>query len=100
MFNIPDITSFLRLIVMRYKPKTSFKGINLAHTITCNGGGNYHPSGLRNYTHREYACLQTFPLHHQFPSQAVMKQIGNAMPPLFAKMLVMAMIAALKEEDQ
>jgi len=55
--------------------------------ITCSGGGNYHPSGKRDLTLREYACLQGFPLEHKFGPARVKKQIGNAVPPSFAEIL-------------
>ena len=35
-----------------------------------------------------------------FPSQGVLRQIRNAMPPLFAKILVMAIIAAWKDSER
>ncbi|KAH8661999.1 S-adenosyl-L-methionine-dependent methyltransferase [Xylariales sp. PMI_506] len=55
----------------------------LRNTITCDGGGenNYHPSGERGLTLREFAALQGFPSHHKFEPPAIKKQIGNAFPP-------------------
>lgn len=74
---------------------------SLARTITCGGGeGNYHPSGLRCYTNRELACLQTFPLSYQFAGRGVRKQIGNAVPPLLAKVLYQSIIQSLRETDE
>ena len=67
--------------------------------ITCNGGGNYHPSGKRSFTLREYACLQGFPLEHKFGPRGVKKQIGNAVPPSFAKILFEEIKQTLLEAD-
>jgi DNA (cytosine-5)-methyltransferase 1 len=55
--------------------------------MTCSGGQNYHPSGKRDLTLREYATLQGFPDCHVFKGSYVKKQIGNAVPPCVAKVL-------------
>lgn len=75
--------------------KTPYDANVLAKTITCKGGDNYHPSGLRNYTIAEFMALQTFPFRtFGFPetrrgksfSKTEMKvQLGNAVPPLVGK---------------
>lgn len=58
-------------------------------TITCSSSSDkvYHYSGNREYTLRELACLQGFPLTHMFEGfkTAIKKQIGNAFPPCVAK---------------
>lgn len=36
-------------------------------------------------TDREYASLQGFPHYHRFYGMAIRKQIGNAVPPICAK---------------
>lgn len=81
----------------------SFDGNSQAKTMTCSGGvRNRHPSGKRDYTVREYAALQTFPLEHSFAdlTKTVQKrQIGNAVPPLFAKCLMEKVVQALKQAD-
>ncbi len=59
----------------------------LPRAITCGGGQNYHPSGKRDFTNREFACLQGFPLEHKFGKTRVKKQIGNAVPPSVAKVI-------------
>ncbi|KAI1341229.1 S-adenosyl-L-methionine-dependent methyltransferase [Xylariaceae sp. FL0016] len=65
----------------RYDPDTT-----LARAITCNGGyGNYHYSGRRDFTVREYAVLQTFPADYPFREGEYKRQIGNAFPPLVVK---------------
>ena len=55
--------------------------------MTTSGGQNYHPSGTRDFTLREYAALQGFPPNHVFAGSYVKKQIGNAVPPVVAKVL-------------
>lgn len=63
----------------------------LLATILASGGPyDIHPDGLRPFTPRELACLQTFPLSHKFfgtPFQKK-KQIGNAVPPVLAEALM------------
>ncbi|KAI9838902.1 MAG: hypothetical protein M1819_004110 [Sarea resinae] len=71
----------------------------LRHCITTSGGGNIHPSGTRDLTHREFACLQGFPLEHKFGSVCVKKQIGNAVPPCVSKVLLEHIKKALKKAD-
>ena len=60
----------------------------LPRTMTTSGGDNWHPSGKRGFTDREFACLQGFPLEHKFGQNAIKKQIGNAVPPVVAKVLL------------
>ncbi|TPX14502.1 uncharacterized protein E0L32_005466 [Thyridium curvatum] len=59
----------------------------LHRTITCSGGQNYHYKGHRDFTLREYACLQGFPTAYKFAEPCVKKQIGNAFPPVCVKVL-------------
>ncbi|KAB8295214.1 hypothetical protein EYC80_007134 [Monilinia laxa] len=59
----------------------------LPRTMTTSGGDNWHPSGKRGFTDREFACLQGFPLQHQFGQNGIKRQIGNAVPPVVAKVL-------------
>lgn len=66
----------------------------LRNTICCGGGPISHPSGKRAFTHRELACLQGFPLEHQFGPARARKQIGNAYPPIVAKVFFEAVIQA------
>lgn len=57
-------------------------------TITCSGAqGTSHPSGIRDFTLREIACLQGFPVSYEFEGNktAIKKQIGNAFPPCVVK---------------
>ncbi|KAF7920854.1 uncharacterized protein EAE98_008883 [Botrytis deweyae] len=59
----------------------------LPRTMTTSGGDNWHPSGKRGFTDREFACLQGFPLEHKFGQNGIKRQIGNAVPPVVAKVL-------------
>lgn len=71
-----------------------------ARTVTCNGGEfNYHPSGTRQFTCREFACLQTFPMDYQFSNQQVRRQIGNAVPPKLSKAIYREVRKSLRETD-
>lgn len=82
------------------QPKNPYDGwTTFAKTVTCNGGENYHPSGTRGYTHREAACLQTFPLEHRFCGIGVLKQVGNAVPPMLAKAIFREIIKDLQRTD-
>lgn len=67
--------------------------------ITCHGGLNHHPSGKRDFTLREYACLQGFPHNHVFRGCGVKKQIGNAVPSCIAKVLFRSIKKDLDEAD-
>ncbi|CRG86309.1 DNA (cytosine-5-)-methyltransferase [Talaromyces islandicus] len=72
-----------------------------AKTITTGGGEkNYHPSGLRRFTIRELARLQTFPDQYPFSSAYAKKQIGNAVPPRLAEAMYRAAIQSLQETDE
>lgn len=69
-------------------------------TMTTGGGeNNYHPSGKRGYTNREFACLQTFDVGHRFGKHEVRKQIGNAVPPVLAKAVYREIIKSLRRTD-
>jgi DNA (cytosine-5)-methyltransferase 1 len=60
----------------------------MPRAMTTSGGGNYHPSGKRDFTPREYATLQGFPQCHIFKGSYVKKQIGNSVPPCVEKVLL------------
>ncbi|KAH7304942.1 S-adenosyl-L-methionine-dependent methyltransferase [Stachybotrys elegans] len=64
-------------------------GEYLAGTITTGGGGLYYPDGTRNFTLRELASLQGFPLDYKFLGDvtSIKRQIGNAFPPNTVKVL-------------
>ncbi|KAH8695199.1 C-5 cytosine methyltransferase DmtA [Talaromyces proteolyticus] len=81
--------------------KAPYDPNSLARTITCGGGErNYHPSGLRNFTIRELACLQTFHPQYRFSASYAKKQIGNAVPPRLAQAIYQAAIQSLQETDE
>ena len=81
--------------------RTPYNKHQPARTITCSGGDqNYHPSGRRGFTAREFACLQTFPLDFQFSEKKVRKQIGNAVPPKFAEAVFREVCRSLRETDE
>jgi DNA (cytosine-5)-methyltransferase 1 len=73
----------------------------LKGTITTNGGEVCHPSGTRKFTYRELAALQGFPSEHIFTGFKTQKtkQIGNAVPPIIAKVLCESIIKELKQAD-
>lgn len=74
----------------------------LSKTVTCGGTqGVSHFSGLRDYTLREIACLQGFPVSHQFEGNKtqVRKQIGNAFPSCVVKAIYDHLRAWLQQVD-
>lgn len=71
----------------------------LKNTITTQGVMCYHPLGKRNFTTRELACLQGFPLEHKFGPKGTRKQIGNAVPPIVAKVFYEHIKQALQKAD-
>jgi DNA (cytosine-5)-methyltransferase 1 len=60
------------------RPTRSRWDTPLTHTILA-GGGSYdvHPDGLRRFTVRELACIQTFPETHDFVGSDVEKKKTN-----------------------
>ncbi|KAI9675836.1 MAG: hypothetical protein M1829_003262 [Trizodia sp. TS-e1964] len=71
----------------------------LPRCITTCGGQNFHPSGKRDFTVREFASLQAFPLHHIFGKKKAKRQIGNAVPPVVMEVFVKHIVRALREAD-
>lgn len=61
-----------------------------------------HPGGLRPFTPRELACLQTFPVTHDFAGSVFQKkkQIGNAVPPVLAEALLREVKRAMEKADR
>ena len=73
-----------------------------AYTIVADGGGGtmgYHHKEPRSLTNRERARLQTFPDDFLFEGsiREVRRQIGNAVPPLGAEVIIGAVIEQLRE---
>lgn len=79
--------------------KAPWDASGIISCITCNGGGKIHPSGRRNFTHREVAALQSFPICHIFCGHQIRKQIGNAVPPMIAKIIYRSIIKHLEKID-
>lgn len=71
----------------------------LPRCITTSGGQNYHFSGKRDLTLREYATLQGFPVYHVFSAPYIKKQIGNAFPPVVAEHLYRHIEKCLLQDD-
>jgi DNA (cytosine-5)-methyltransferase 1 len=69
--------------------KPAWSPDKLINTLTAGGGGLYHYDGTREFTLREIASLQCFPLRHKFLGNktTVIKQIGNAFPPAAVRVL-------------
>src|SRR5581483_2410175 len=73
-----------------------------AYTIVADGGGGtmgYHHVEPRSLTNRERARLQTFPDDFLFEGsiREVRRQIGNAVPPAGAEVIINAVIEQLRE---
>lgn len=95
-----DVPKELRLNVKGTKISQIYRRLSPdrpAYTVTGSGGGGthmYHYAEPRALTNRERARLQTFPDHYEFSGgrQAVRRQIGMAVPPLGAKVIVEAIL--------
>ncbi|PFH62761.1 hypothetical protein XA68_11984 [Ophiocordyceps unilateralis] len=81
--------------------KAPLDASRLIGTITTGAANLYHPSGRRELTLREYACLQGFPHHHRFRGNMthIRKQIGNAFPPNTVTVLYRHLQQWLLKED-
>jgi DNA (cytosine-5)-methyltransferase 1 len=80
-----------------------YANIPLRAAITCSGGtANLHPSGRRTFNLFELAALQSFPPRHKFfgTQGSIKKQIGNAVPAVFAKTLFSQIIKSLERSDR
>jgi hypothetical protein len=75
--------------------------VTTAKCITTKGGDNYHPSGLRNFTLREFASMQMFPDDYWFSGSKtrIIKQIGNAIPPKIWMLYVKRIVQTLEDFD-
>ncbi|MBR8831093.1 MAG: DNA cytosine methyltransferase [Chlorogloea purpurea SAG 13.99] len=102
--NIPE---HLKLNVKGAKLSQIYKRLDPdkpAYTITGSGGGGthvYHWEENRALTNRERARLQTFPDDFAFygSKESVRKQIGMAVPPLGAKIIIESLIKSLGHID-
>lgn len=71
--------------------------------ITCDGGpSNLHPNGKRTFTLFELAAMQGFLPTHRFAGTMtdIKKQIGNAVPSMFAKKLFEHINLSLQKSDR
>ncbi|KAI1432518.1 S-adenosyl-L-methionine-dependent methyltransferase [Xylaria sp. CBS 124048] len=86
-------------MIRKYMPRWD-PDVTLRRCITTNGGyGNYHPHGRRDFTLREYAVLQTFPVNYPFQLPDRKIQIGNAFPPMVVKVLFTHLRRWLERQD-
>lgn len=74
--------------------------VNPSYTVTGSGGGGthmYHYSEARALTNRERARLQTFPDDYHFlgTKEEVRKQIGMAVPPRGARIILQSILRTL-----
>ncbi|XXG95339.1 hypothetical protein Hte_001600 [Hypoxylon texense] len=93
--DLHDPRNMKRIFKEPWDPK-----VPLARTITCSGGvGNYHHSGRRGFTLREFATLQGFPVDYQFQRPSQKRQIGNAFPPLVVAVLYRHLRRWLEQKD-
>jgi len=99
----PDLPVHLQLNVKGARLSNIYKRLlpdQPAYTVTGSGGGGthmYHWDEPRALTNRERARLQTFPDEFQFfgSRESVRKQIGMAIPPQGAKIILEAVLKTL-----
>lgn len=97
----------LRLNVKGARLSQIYKRLNPdkpAYTITGSGGGGthgYHWKENRSLTNRERARLQTFPDDFIFEGskESVRRQIGMAVPPKAAKIIIEAVLKTFAREQ-
>ncbi|KAM3461989.1 hypothetical protein NHJ6243_004443 [Beauveria neobassiana] len=95
LHNPEDVQTF-------HPPRPSWDANTLGRTITTGGANSYHPSGRRDFTLRELACLQGFPKSHRFVGTwtKIRRQIGNAFPPNTVYVLYKHLHDWLLKEDK
>lgn len=94
--NIQHIGTKHKVKITGYMGHRELDWNSVSPTITGRGGGtggpviNVHPNKQRRMTVREYARIQTFPDNFRFTGSvsSMYRQIGNAVPPEFSKLLV------------
>lgn len=71
-------------------------------TITTAGSEWVHPSGRRDFTPRELACIQGFPRQFKFEGgmTQIRRQIGNAFPPTVVEILYRHLKDCILREDR
>ncbi|VUC33205.1 unnamed protein product [Clonostachys rosea] len=82
-------------------PRPSYSPDRLAGTLTTSGSDCCYPDGTRDFTLREFACLQGFPRYHRFlgTRTSIKRQIGNAFPPNTVRVLYGHLESWLLEQD-
>ncbi|TGO72328.1 hypothetical protein BELL_0467g00060 [Botrytis elliptica] len=78
---------------------TPWDGSVICRAILTSGAGVGLPNGTRGMTNRELAALQGFPLKHVFHGREIKKQVGNAVPPIFARRLLESVRRQLERRD-
>jgi DNA (cytosine-5)-methyltransferase 1 len=83
-------------------PKRPYDDRTQIGTVTTAGSEWGHPSGQRNFTLRELAYIQGFPLSHKFVGTMtqINRQIGNAFPPVVVETLYRHLRKWLLEKDE
>ncbi|KAM0181213.1 hypothetical protein ACHAPF_001958 [Botrytis cinerea] len=74
-------------------------GSTICRAILTSGAGVGLPNASRGMTNRELAALQGFPLNHVFYGCEIKKQVGNAVPPIFARRLLESVRRQLERRD-
>ncbi len=71
-------------------------------TLNTHNHHYFHPTQARKFTLREFACIQSFPMDYEFKGSrtSIVRQIGNAVPPLLAKAIGLKMKQALKKSEK
>ena len=70
--------------------------------LTTSGSDHYHHPAGHAFTHRELAAIQGFFHRHTFIGHCagvIKRQIGNAVPPMFAKILFESIRKQLETND-
>lgn len=102
-----ELPQHLRLNVKGAKLSNIYKRLHPdkpAYTVTGSGGGGthmYHYAEPRALTSRERARLQSFPDNYKFlgKKEDVRKQIGMAVPPEGARIIIEAILKTFAKED-
>lgn len=103
----PDLPDHLKLNVKGARLSNIYKRLlpdEPSYTVTGSGGGGthmYHWEEPRALTNRERARLQTFPDNYEFigSRESIRKQIGMAIPPQGAKVILEAILKTLAGID-
>ena len=102
-----EMPEHVRLKATKAKLSNIYKRLDStkpAYTVTGSGGGGthmYHWEENRALTNRERARIQTFPDWFEFSGskESIRKQIGMAIPPNGAKIIIESIIATLYDKN-